>query len=292
MAIQKGLGKGVSALFGDFSEPLEETTGYKLLPIHKIEPNPDQPRLDFDPEKLQELAESIAEHGLIQPLTVRLLDNGYYQIIAGERRWRASRQAGLNELPCMVIEADDRKAMELALIENLQRSDLNPVEESLGYQKLIEEFGLTQEDAAKRVGKSRSAVTNALRLLNLTPGVLEMLRCGKLTAGHARAILTLKNQKKQEEAAQKISALDLSVRQAELLCRNMSQEKVEVPEQKKRLEVNYIAECEKSLSRHLGRGVKIVNGKRKGRFELEYYGQDDLQNLLDALMSVKGAEKK
>ena len=286
MAIQKGLGKGVTALFGDFSEPLEETTGYKLLPIHKIEPNPGQPRQDFDPEKLQELAESIAEHGLIQPLTVRPLDNGYYQIIAGDRRWRASRQAGLNELPCMVIDADDRKAMELALIENLQRSDLNPVEESLGYQKLIDEFGLTQEDAAKRVGKSRSAVTNALRLLNLTPGVLEMLRCGKLTAGHARAILTIKNQKKQEEAAQKISALDLSVRQAELLCRNMSQEKVEEPEQKKHIEVNYIAECEKSLSRHLGRGVNIVNGKRKGRFELEYYGQDDLQNLLDALMTL------
>ena len=292
MAIQKGLGKGVTALFGDFSEPLEETTGYKLLPIHKIEPNPGQPRQDFDPEELQELAESIAEHGLIQPLTVRPLDNGYYQIIAGERRWRASRQAGLNELPCMVIEADDRKAMELALIENLQRSDLNPVEESLGYQKLIEEFGLTQEDAAKQVGKSRSAVTNALRLLNLTPGVLEMLRCGKLTAGHARAILTIKNQKKQEEAAQKISALDLSVRQAELLCRNMTQEKQEEPEQKKHIEVNYIAECEKSLSRHLGRGVKIVNGKRKGRFELEYYGQDDLQNLLDALMTLQGAAKK
>ena len=292
MAIQKGLGKGVSALFGDFSEPLEETTGYKLLPIHKIEPNPGQPRQDFDPEELQELAESIAEHGLIQPLTVRPLDHGYYQIIAGERRWRASRQAGLNELPCMVIEADDRKAMELALIENLQRSDLNPVEESLGYQKLIEEFGLTQEDAAKQVGKSRSAVTNALRLLNLTPGVLEMLRCGKLTAGHARAILTIKNQKKQEEAAQKISALDLSVRQAELLCRNMTQEKQEEPEQKKHIEVNYIAECEKSLSRHLGRGVKIVNGKRKGRFELEYYGQDDLQNLLDALMTLQGAAKK
>ena len=142
------------------------------------------------------------------------------------------------------------------------------------------------------MGKSRSAVTNALRLLNLTPGVLEMLRCGKLTAGHARAILTIKNQKKQEEAAQKISALDLSVRQAELLCRNMTQEKQEEPEQKKHIEVNYIAECEKSLSRHLGRGVKIVNGKRKGRFELEYYGQDDLQNLLDALMTLQGAAKK
>ena len=292
MAKQKGLGKGLDALFGDFSQPLEETTGYKILPIYKIEPNPGQPRQDFDPEDLQELAESITEHGLIQPLTVRSLDTGYYQIIAGERRWRASRMAGLSEIPCIVIEADDRKAMELALIENLQRSDLNPVEESLGYQKLIEEFGLTQEEAAKQVGKSRSAVTNALRLLNLTPTVLELLRAGKLTAGHARAILTIKEPRRQEEAAQKISALDLSVRQAELLCRNMSQEKQEEPVQKKVLEVNYIAECEKSLSRHLGRGVKIVNGKRKGRFELEYYGQDDLQNLLDALMTLKGAQKK
>ena len=292
MAIQKGLGKGVSALFGDFSQPLEETTGYKLLPIHKIEPNPGQPRQDFDPEELQQLAESIAEHGLIQPLTLRALDTGYYQIIAGERRWRASRMAGLAEVPCIIIEADDRKAMELALIENLQRSDLNPVEESLGYQKLIDEFGLTQEEAAKQVGKSRSAVTNALRLLNLTPTVLELLRSGKLTAGHARAILSIKQPKRQEEAAQKIAALDLSVRQAELLCRNMSQEKTEEPVQKKVLEVNYIAECEKSLSRHLGRGVKIVNGKRKGRFELEYYGQDDLQALLDALMTLKGAQKK
>ena len=292
LAKQKGLGKGVGALFGDFSEPLEESSGYHVLPIYKIEPNPDQPRQDFDPEELQALSESIAVHGLIQPLTVRLLDSGYYQIIAGERRWRASRMAGLNEIPAVVIEADDRKATELALIENLQRQDLNPVEEALGYQRLIEDFGLTQEDASKQVGKSRSAVTNSLRLLNLSPAVLEMLRTGKLTAGHARAILTVKSVKKQEEAAQKIAALDLSVRQAELLCRNMSKEAPEEPQQERKLEVNYIAECEKSLSKHLGRGVKIVNGKRKGRFELEYYGQDDLQNLLDALMTLKGAEKK
>ena len=292
MAKQKGLGKGVGALFGDFSEPVEESSGYKLLPIYKIEPNPDQPRRDFDPEELQQLAESISVHGLIQPLTVRQLSSGYYQIIAGERRWRASRLAGLNELPAVVIEADDRKAMELALIENLQRSDLNPVEEALGYQRLIGEFGLTQEDASKQVGKSRSAVANALRLLNLSENILELLRTGKLTAGHARAILTVKSPKRQEEAAQKIAALDLSVRQAELLCRNMEKEAPVQPEPKKHLEVNYLAECEKNLSKALGRGVKIVNGKRKGRFELEYYGQDDLQNLLDALMTLKGAEKK
>ncbi len=291
MAKQKGLGKGVGALFGDFSEPEdEERSGYKLLPIHKIEPNPHQPRRDFDPEELQALSESISIHGLIQPLTVRPLETGYYQIIAGERRWRASRMAGISEVPVVIMEADDRKAMELALIENLQRQDLNPVEEALGYQKLVEEFGMTQEDCARQVGKSRSAVTNSLRLLNLTDVVMEMLRVGKLTAGHARAILTIKTQKKQEEAAQKIAALDLSVRQAELLCRNMNREAPELPKSRV-LEVDYIAECEKNLSKRLGRGVKIVNGKRKGRFELEYYGQDDLQVLLDALMTLKGAEK-
>ena len=292
MAKQKGLGKGVGALFGDFSEPIEESSGYKMLPIYKIEPNPDQPRQDFDPEELQSLSESISVHGLIQPLTVRQLESGYYQIIAGERRWRASRMAGLNEIPAVIIEADDRKATELALIENLQRSDLNPVEEALGYQKLIGEFGLTQEDASRQVGKSRSAVANALRLLSLSDKILELLRSGKLTAGHARAILTVKSPKRQEEAAQKIAALDLSVRQAELLCRNMEKDLPTEPEPKKHLEINYIAECEKNLSKALGRGVKIVNGKRKGRFELEYYGQDDLQNLLDALMTLKGADKK
>ena len=185
----------------------------------------------------------------------------------------------------VVIEADDKKAMELALIENLQRSDLNPVEEALGYQTLIQEYGLKQEDAAKRVGKSRPAVANALRLLSLCPEVLEKLREGKLTAGHARAVLTLKSEKKQQEAAQKIIALGLSVRQAELLCRNMSQEPREVKEAP--LAIDYVAECEKQLSKHLGRGVKIVNGKRKGRFELEFYGQEDLQALLDALMKLQ-----
>jgi ParB family chromosome partitioning protein len=291
MAKQKGLGKGVSALFGDFAEPLEETSGYKVLPLYKIEPNPEQPRQDFDPEELQSLSESIATHGLIQPLIVRLLDSGYYQIIAGERRWRACRMAGLSEVPTIVMEADDRKAMALALIENLQRQDLNPMEESLGYQRLMQEFGLTQEEAAHQVGKSRSAVANSLRLLNLSDPVMELVRSGKLTAGHARAILTVKSVKKQEEAAQKITALDLSVRQAELLCRNMSREVVEEPQPVKKLEVNYIAECEKNLSRQLGRGVKIVSGKRKGRFELEFYGQDDLQLLLDALMTLKGVKK-
>ena len=285
MASQKGLGKGLGALLGDFSEEPLEKSAYQQLPIYKVEPNPDQPRQDFDEEELQALADSLTVHGIIQPLTVREMPNGYYQIIAGERRWRAARMANLSDVPAVIIEADDKKAMELALIENLQRQDLNPLEEALGYQTLMNEYGLTQEEAAGRVGKSRPAVANALRLLGLCPEVQERVRKGELSAGHARAILQLKSEKKQQEAAQKIVALGLSVRQAELLCKNMSKEPV--PQKKEVFAVDYVAECEKSLSKHLGRGVKIVNGKRKGRFELEFYGQEDLQNLLDALMKIQ-----
>ncbi len=286
LASQKGLGRGLGALLGDsFEEPAGKSP-YQLLPLHKIEPNRSQPRQDFDEEELEALAESIRTHGVIQPLTVRQLDSGYYQIIAGERRWRASRMAGLSEIPAVIIDADDKKAMELALIENLQRQDLNPIEEALGYESLMRDYGMTQDETAQRVGKSRSAVANALRLLNLCPEVLEKVRSGELSAGHARAVLSLKSEKQQKEATQKIIALGLSVRQAELLCKNMGREPVEVPEQP--LKVDYIGECEKQLSKHLGRGVKIVNGKRKGRFELEFYGQDDLQNLLDALLKLGG----
>lgn len=290
LASPKGLGKGLGALIGDFDEPVQDKSAYQMLPIYKIEPNPGQPRQDFDQEELEALSASISTHGLIQPLTVRLTSSGYYQIIAGERRWRASRMAGLSEVPVVILEADDQKAMELALIENLQRQDLNPVEEALGYQTLMNDFGLTQEETANQVGKSRPAVANALRLLNLCPDVLELLRSGKLTAGHARAILSLKDEKKQKEAAQKITALDLSVRQAEMICKNLGKEQKEEPK-KSALTVDYVAECEKNLSKRLGRGVKIINGKRKGKFELEFYGQEDLQALLDALMTLKGAQK-
>ena len=285
MASAKGLGKGLGALLGDFAEETAEKSPYQHLPLHKVEPNPHQPRQDFDETELQALADSITEHGILQPLTVRELSSGYYQIIAGERRWRAARLAGLQEIPAVIVEADDKKVMELALIENLQRQDLNPVEEALGYQSLMQDHGLTQEDAARRVGKSRPAVANALRLLQLPEEVLEMLRSGKLTAGHARAVLSIGSEKKQREAAQKIAALGLSVRQAELLCKNM--DKAPAPEKIPSLAVDYIGECEKQLSKHLGRGVKIVSGKRKGRFELEFYGAEDLQNLLDALLKLK-----
>lgn len=282
MAVRKGgLGKGLDALF------IDNTTdnGPVTLRISEIEPNRSQPRKEFDEAALADLADSIREHGVIQPLLVRPLPTGGYQLVAGERRWRASRMAGLSEVPVVIRELSDHETMELALIENLQRQDLNPVEEAKGYQSLIEDYGLTQDEAAKRVGKSRPAVANSLRLLGLCPAVLEKLRTGELSAGHARAVLTLKSEKKQMEAAQKIAALGLSVRQAELLCKNMEREPA--PEKPVTLEVNYVAECEKQLSKHLGRGVKIVNGKRKGRFELEFYGQEDLQVLLDALMKIQ-----
>ena len=215
MAQQKGLGRGLGALLGDYNQAPEGDGTLRLLPLQRVEPNPDQPRRDFNEEELQALADSIATHGMLQPLTVREISGSeYYQIIAGERRWRAARLAGLTEVPALVVEADDRKAMELALIENLQRQDLNPVEEALGYQSLLSDYGLTQEEAAQRVGKSRPAVANALRLLNLDEDLLALVRSGKLSPGHARAVLSVKDPKKQREAAQKIAALDLSVRQA------------------------------------------------------------------------------
>lgn len=282
----KGLGKGLGALMDLAEEVVAEKSPFQTIPLHKIEPNPTQPRQDFPDEELESLAESIKIHGIIQPIMVRQVREGYYQIIVGERRWRAARIAGLMEVPVKVVEADDKTTMELAMIENLQRQDLNPVEEALGYKTLMDEYGMTQEEMSQQVGKSRPTIANALRLLQLCPEVLEKLRNGDLSAGHARAVLTLKSEKKQQEAAQKIIALGLSVRQAELLCKNMSQE----PKEKKEpeiLKVDYVAEVEKSLSKHLGRGVKIVSGKKKGRFELEFYGQEDLQVLLDALMTIK-----
>ena len=275
----------MGALIPIEEERIQDSGPYQVLPLHKVEPNPDQPRRDFDEEELEALADSISNHGVIQPLTVREMPNGYYQIIAGERRWRAARIAGLSEIPAVIIEADDKKTMELALIENLQRQDLNPVEEAMGYHSLMADYGLTQEETAAQVGKSRPAVANALRLLSLQPDVLLMVRNGQLSAGHARAVLSLKSEKQQVEAAKKIANLGLSVRQAELLCKNMAKEPTHT-QQPLTLAVNYVAECEKALSKQLGRGVKIINGKRKGKFELEFYGQEDLQVLLDALMGL------
>lgn len=286
---QRGLGKGLGALIDDFSAAPASDTITKL-PLQKVEPNPHQPRRSFDEVELQALADSIAEHGILQPLAVRALDDGFYQIIAGERRWRAARMAGLEEVPVVVLEADDRTVMELALIENLQRQDLNPMEEAEGYRVLMEEYGLTQEEAAARVGKSRPAVANALRLLALPDEVREMVENGTLSAGHARAVLSLQNERLQKAAAQKIIALRLSVRQAESMCKRMAVEE-KPPKPKTELTVDYVGECEKALTKHLGRRVKIVCGKRKGRFELDFYGEDDLQRLYDALLSMVHTEE-
>ena len=287
----KGLGKGLAALLGDnvMENPEEKSSLY--LPISQVESCAGQPRKQFDPDALADLADSIREHGIIQPLTVRKLQSGYYQIIAGERRWRAARMAGLDQVPAIVIEADDRKAMELAMIENLQREDLNPMEEAAGFQSLIETYHMTQEEAATRVGKSRSAVTNALRLLSLTPSVRKLVEEGKLSAGHARALLPL-SPAVQESAAAAVVSGGLSVRQTEALAKRLSAEKK--PEKPAPTGVDYTAEAQKDLSSKLGRGVKIVNGRKKGRIELEYYGLDDLNDLLEALalLRVKKSQER
>ena len=283
----KGLGKGLAALLGDNVMDNQEEKTSLYLPISQVESCAGQPRKQFDPDALADLADSIREHGIIQPLTVRKLQSGYYQIIAGERRWRAARMAGLDQVPAIVIEADDRKAMELAMIENLQREDLNPMEEAEGYRQLMEQYNLTQEETAQRVGKSRSAVANALRLLNLCPSVRAMVEDGRLTRGPARTILPL-SPALQKKAADAVLKSDLSVRQTELLVKKLTAEVKEKPAVTTGgLEVNYAEEAAKALCAHLGRGCKIVSGRKKGRIELEYYGVDDLNNLLDALNTLK-----
>lgn len=285
MAAQKGLGKGLGALL-DMSPAVEEAGPPRTLPIQKIEPNPNQPRKVFDEEELLALSDSIAQHGLIQPIAVREAGEGYYQIVAGERRWRASRMAGLREVPVVVLQADDRTLMELALIENLQREDLNPMEEAFGLQALMDEYNLTQEQVADRIGKSRSTVANSLRLIALPKDIQKLVESGKLSAGHARAVLSLKSAKLQKSAVEKILIDALSVRQAEALCKRLAAE--DKPKKaKSEPAVDYLAECEKTLTHRLGRNVKIVSGARKGRFEIEFYGQDDLQRLYEALRSMK-----
>ncbi len=280
----RGLGKGLSALLGP--EALMTDSSEKLsLPISQVECNADQPRKRFDDETLAELAESIKEHGILQPLTVRRLSSGYYQIIAGERRWRAARLAGLSEVPVIIIEADDRKATELALIENLQREDLDPLEEAEGYKKLMDGYHLTQEDVAARVGKSRSAVANALRLLGLCPDVRALVEAGKLSGGHARALLPL-GATLQKKAAQTVISGGLSVRQTEALVKKLTA-KPKTPKQADAEAVNYAKIAASDLAGKLGRGCRIITGKRKGRIELDYYGMDDLNDLLEALALIK-----
>ena len=285
----KGLGIGLDALFGgnDFDEAESELLH---LPISKVEPRLEQPREYFDEDALQELADSIAQYGLIQPITVRKLNTGYYQIIAGERRWRASRMAGLTEVPVRVIEADDRRTAELALVENLQREDLNPIEEAKGYRTLIEEYGLTQEEAAKSVGRSRPAITNAMRLLSLSAPVLEMVEKGELSAGHARALVPISDEKLQLDAANEVRNKNLSVRKTEQLAARLTKEpKAEKPASDP-LAVDYSAEVSNQLTAALGRRVRLVDGKKTGRIEIEFYGADDREALI-ALLQRAGENK-
>ena len=283
-----GLGRGLGALLGD-DVVNADAQSVSTVPIAQVESNSAQPRKYFDEAALAELADSIRQHGIIQPRTVRKLASGYYQIIAGERRWRAARLAGLQEVPVVVIEADDRKAAELAMIENLQREDLNPMEEAQGYQTLIQQYHMTQEEAAQRVGKSRPAVANALRLLDLDPSVQQRVTEGQLSAGHARALVPL-SPALQRKAADAVVQDGLSVRQTEALAKRLAAGKKEkkspAPGQ-----VDYAAAAQKELSSALGRKVRIVTGRNKGRVELEYYGIDDLNDLLEALALLRKTRK-
>lgn len=286
---KKGLGTGLEALFGSSYLEEEETSELLILPINKVQPRLEQPRSYFNEEALQDLADSIAQYGLIQPITVRKMDSGYYQIIAGERRWRASRLAGLEEVPVRVIVADDRRTAELALVENLQREDLNPIEEANGYKTLIEEYGLTQDEAARSVGKSRPAITNALRLLSLSPKVMEMVEKGDLSAGHARALVSISNDERQLLAASEVIKKSMSVRKTEQLASKISKESdtdTDTGKTPESIQIDYAAEISLELERILGRKVKLVDGKRIGKIELEFYGSEDREKLIEQLRNI------
>ena len=285
---KRGLGIGLDALFG--SDLQTEQEEIRTLPLSQVEPRQDQPRDSFDEERLQDLAASIARHGLIQPVIVRRLEGGYYQIIAGERRWRAARMAGLHEIPVRVLQADDRSVSELALVENLQREDLNPMEEARGYQKLIGDYGLTQEEAAAGVGKSRSTVTNALRLLNLCGPVAAMVENGELSAGHARALLALEDPALQEKAAQQVLQKALSVRKTELLAARWKKEAASVPSDGEKTgeeAVDYAAVVSEELSSLYGRRVTLSDRKDRGKIELYYDNAGDREALITLLRSLK-----
>lgn len=283
---KRGLGIGLEALFGNDLQLLQQEE-IMTLPISRVEPRQDQPRDHFDEERLQDLADSISRHGLIQPVIVRQLEKGDYQIIAGERRWRAARLAGLTEIPVRVLQADDRSVSELALVENLQREDLNPMEEARGYQKLMQDYALTQEEAAAGVGKSRSTVANSLRLLNLCAPVAQLVEDGVLSAGHARTLLSLEDPALQKKAADQVLARTLSVRKTEQLVSRLKKESVRPPEEEKQMnEVDYAAALSEELSSFLGRRVSLSEKKNKGKIELYYDNADDRENLISALKSL------
>lgn len=289
----KNLGRGLSALFGeentDNAAPVRDNkpkNGFRTISLRKIEPNQSQPRQTFEEDALQELENSIRRHGVLAPITVRPAENGMYQIIAGERRWRAARRAGLNTIPAMVIEADDQTMMELAMIENLQREDLNPIEEAEGFRALIDDFGMTQDVVAERVGRSRSAVANSLRLLTLSDDIRALVSENKLTAGHARAVLAIQDEKLRADAAKEIMEQGMSVRQAEAFAKKQNKPKKEEKPTKKEFQVNYYEDIQKKLEGSLGRKVHVSGKKNKGKIELEFYGNEDLERLAAALASV------
>ena len=285
---KRGLGIGLEALFGTEFQMLDDKEDI-TLPITKVEPRQDQPREHFDEERLQDLAASISRHGLIQPVIVRRLDSGDYQIIAGERRWRAARLAGLTEIPVRVLHADDQSVAELALVENLQREDLNPMEEARGYQKLMQDYALTQEEAAAGVGKSRSAVANALRLLNLSAPVSDMVESGVLSAGHARTLLALEDPALQKRAAEQVLAKTLSVRKTEQMVSRLKKEaaKALTEEPAAEDEVDYASALSEELSSVLGRRVSLSEKNNKGKIELFYDNADDREALVSVLRALR-----
>lgn len=279
MAKKGGLGKGLDAIFHDNARA--DDGGAVELNINELEPNRGQPRKEFSEEAMRELADSIAQHGVLQPLLVRPLLSGGYQIVAGERRWRASRMAGLATVPALIRELTDSEVMQIALIENLQREDLKPLEEAQGYQALMEEFGFTQDEISKSVGKSRPAVTNALRLLNLPDAVRGMLARGDLSAGHARTLLSFKDEAAMLTAAKRVVAEGLSVRELEKMAKKANAEKPEAVRSTRR--IRYYDEAELALRDTLNRVVHVGGTKKKGVLTIEFYGEEDLKNLLSDL---------
>ena len=280
MAKGKGLGRGLEAIFAEEVPAQNTPVGIRLS---DIEPNPRQPRQDFEPVALEELAQSIRENGIITPITLRKTGDTY-QIIAGERRWRASRLAGLTEIPAIVLDVDENTAYALALIENLQREDLNPMEEAEGYRRLTQELGLTQEQAALRVGRSRPAVANALRLLSLPKSVEALLRDKQLSAGHARALLPLEREEVMLKAAQTIIEQQLSVRQTEALVKQLQKAPVDKPE---KIPDIYVEQLERDMSSLTAHKITIQHGAKKGKITIEYYGNEDLEAVCEALKGIR-----
>jgi len=280
---KKGLGTGLGALFGD-AAIVTTPSDFEYLPLQRIEPRQEQPRTVFEQEKIDELTDSIREHGVLSPLMVRSVDGGFFQIIAGERRWRAARAAGLLEVPARIVVADDKRALELAMVENLQREDLSPIEEARGYRALMEEFKMTQEEVAQRVSKSRPSVANSLRLLSLPAELKELVLRGELSAGSARALLALKSEDTMRAAARMAVNDGMSVREVEALVRKLERVKSK-PSRKRGMEVDYMMEAKNLLTEALGRRVNIRQGRGKGKIEIEYYDLDDFNALFEDLTS-------